>query len=490
MIKCFGYCKYDIVYLKLGVTMRKTKIICTIGPACQDEATLTKLCLSGMTVARFNFSHGTYESHRKVMETIKKVRKNLGVPLPIMLDTKGPEYRIGVFEHDRISLKDGDIFTFTGEEVIGNETIVSVNYKQFAKEMNVGDIILVNDGLISFRVIETDDIKVKCEVINGGDITNRKSMAFPDKVLHQAFLSQQDKKDLLFGIENGVDFIAASFVSNKENVLDMRNFLNANGGSDIDIIAKIENSSGLEKIEEICDVCEGVMVARGDLGVEIPFEKLPAAQKKLITACRMKGKMVITATEMLESMITKSRPTRAEISDVANAVYDGTSAVMLSGETAIGKHPIEAVSAMDAICKETEKAIDYERKFFKTDFQTLNTTDAVTHSACSMAMSVDAKAITVCTISGKSARMVSRFRPNVDIVGLTIDEKVWRKLALSWGVYPILSEAFNSVEVMFYKAAVSTAELKNLQKGDTIVVVGSTISGKSGSTNNIRLETI
>ncbi len=470
--------------------MRRTKIICTMGPACINEEELTKMCLEGMNVARLNFSHGDHEIHKNTIELIKKVRKKLGLPIAILLDTKGPEYRIGLFENDKINLSAGDTFTFTPDEIMGNEKRVSVSYKNLADDMKKGDIILVNNGMVSFEVKEIKDRDVVCTVIEGGEISNRKSMAFPGKVLNQVFLSEHDKEDILFGIENDVDYIAASFVSNKENVMDIKNFLRDNGGEDIDVVAKIENRSGVDNIDEICEACEGIMVARGDLGVEIPYEQLPAIQKKLITTCRMRGRRVITATEMLETMIYNPRPTRAEISDVANAVYDGTSAVMLSGETAIGKHPAQVVKTMDAICRETEHNIEYNQKFFRTEFIMRNSLDAVSHAACSMALSIGAKAITVCSISGQSARMVSRFRPDIDIIGLTIDEKVWRKLALSWGVIPALSEEFNSAEVMFYAAAKITADTLSLKKGDNVIVVGGTVSGKKGNTNSIRLETI
>ena len=340
--------------------MRKTKIICTIGPSCSDEKTLRELCLAGMNVARLNFSHGTHEGHLKLINLIKKVRAELDLPIAIMLDTKGPEYRIGCFENGSVVINDGDEFTFTSRDVIGNNGIVSVSYKGFAKEMNRGDIIKVNNGLSVFEVIKEGETDVLCRAIVGGELRDRKSMSFPDKVLGQKYLSEADKSDLLFGIENDVDFIACSFVSQKQDLIDVKTFLKENGCTNIDIIAKIENRSGVEHIEEICQECDGIMVARGDLGVEIPFEELPATQKALIRECRLLGKRVITATEMLESMIHNARPTRAEISDVANAVFDGTSAVMLSGETAAGKYPVLTVQTMEKIVKQAEKSINYK----------------------------------------------------------------------------------------------------------------------------------
>jgi len=470
--------------------MRKTKIICTLGPACKNEDTLTKMCLAGMNVARLNFSHGTHEQHKEMIELIKKVRDKLEMPIAIMLDTKGPEYRIKTFKDGKILLNDGDSFTFTTEDIVGDETKVSVNYKGLINDLCKGDKILVNNGLVSFEVKELSESEAHCTVITGGELSNQKSMSFPNKVLKQAFLSEQDKSDILFGIENDIDYIAASFVSSKQDMLDIKTFLDENGGSDIGLVAKIENQSGVDNIYEICEICEGVMIARGDLGVEIPFQELPAVQKKLVTVCRMLGKRIITATEMLESMIYNPRPTRAEISDVANAVYDGTSAVMLSGETAAGKYPVQTVRIMSSICEETENNIHYDKRFHRSDFEIKSNIDAISHSACSMALGVDAKAIAVCSLSGKTARLVSRFRPVVDIVGLTTSKRVWRKLALSWGVIPVLCEEYPSAEVMFYSAARKTTKTLNLKSGDNIIIVGGTTSGKSGETNTIRLERV
>ncbi|MBQ9745845.1 MAG: pyruvate kinase, partial [Clostridia bacterium] len=334
--------------------MKKTKIICTMGPACESDATLEKMMLAGMNVARFNFSHGEHADHRRRMDAVKRVREKLGLPIAILLDTKGPEYRIGTFENHKIELEDGDSFVFTTEDCVGDEKRVSVSYKHLPSELSVGDTILLNNGLLEFLVEETTETEIRTKVIIGGELSDRKSMSFPGKMLHQEYLSERDKEDILFGIENDVDFIACSFVSIKEDILAIREFVNAHGGEKIDLIAKIENRSGVDNIEEIIDVSDGIMVARGDMGVEIPFEQLPAIQKHMITLCRYKGKRVITATEMLESMVTKPRPTRAEISDVANAVYDGTSAVMLSGETAAGLYPVEAVKAMAKIVEQTE----------------------------------------------------------------------------------------------------------------------------------------
>ena len=470
--------------------MRKTKIICTIGPASDNEVTLTKMCLAGMNVARLNFSHGTHEEHIEKINLVKRVRENLELPIAIMLDTKGPEYRIKTFKNGKIHLNDGDTFIFTPDEIEGDETRVSVTYKNLHNELTVGDRILLNNGLVTFEVTGVEGTNIYTKVLAGGDISNRKSMSFPCKVLKQDFLSEQDKADLLFGIENDVDFIAASFVSCEEDIRAMRDFLDANGGKSIDIIAKIENRAGVDNIEEICKVADGIMVARGDLGVEIPFVEVPTVQKYLIKKCRLLGKRVITATEMLESMIHNPRPTRAEISDVANAVYDGSSAVMLSGETAAGKFPVEAVKSMAEIAEFTERGIDYKQFFLSTEFRIRNNIDAVSHATCAMAVDTGAKCIVVASMSGQTARMVSRFRCPVDIIGMTINEKAWRKLNLSWGVTPILSEEFNSVEVLFYRELCEAKRVKKLKSGDNVVLTGGLINGQPGNTNMIKLETV
>lgn len=470
--------------------MRKTKIICTIGPASANEKTLTQMCLAGMNVARLNFSHGSHEEHKEKIDLIKRVRENLDMPIPIMLDTKGPEYRIKTFKSGSVEVQDGAQFIFTTDDIEGDETKVSVSFEGLICDLSVGDRILVNNGLVVFEVNELTDTEAICTTIVGGVLSNRKSMSFPNKVMSGPYLSEQDKSDLLFGIENDVDYVAASFVSTKADVVALRQFLNDNGGANIDIIAKIENQAGVDNIEEICEACEGIMIARGDLGVEIPFVKVPSVQKLLISKCRMLGKRVITATEMLESMIQNPRPTRAEISDVANAVYDGTSAVMLSGESAAGKYPVEAVRNMAQICEYTEQHISYKDRFLTTEFRIKNILDAISHATCAMSIDVDAKAIVVCSVTGTTARMVSRFRSPVDIVGLTTDKKVWRKLALSWGVTPMLTEKFNSVDVMFYKAKECARTALNLNAGDNVVLTAGPINGQCGNTNTIKVEQI
>ena len=470
--------------------IRKTKIVCTIGPACSDEETITKMCLAGMNVARMNFSHNTYKEHGERIALVKKVREKLGLPIAILLDTKGPEYRIKTFKNGKVTLKAGDSFTFTANETEGDETKVSINYKDLAKDLEKGDKILLNNGLLSFEVLSTTDTDVLCKVLIGGELSDRKSMSFPNKTLKQVYLSEQDKQDILFGLENDIDFIACSFVSCRQDLLDVKAFLADHNADRVDIIAKIENRSGVDNIEEICQECEGIMIARGDMGVEIPFEELPAIQKKLITKCRLLGKRVITATEMLESMVYNPRPTRAEISDVANAVYDGTSAIMLSGETAAGQYPVQSVEAMDRIAFNTEQNIHYAKRFLNREFKIRNTVDAISHATCGMAIDIDAKAIAVCSLSGMTARMVSRFRPHVNIIGITTEEKTWRKLALSWGVVPVMCENYTSTDVLFYTASRLTKETLNLETGDKIVMTGGVTNGKSGNTNLIKVEIV
>ena len=470
--------------------MRKTKIICTIGPACDNEKTLTRMCKNGMNVARLNFSHGTHEEHKAKIDLVKKVREKLNMPIAIMLDTKGPEYRIKTFQNGRITLNDGDKFIFTTDDIEGSQEKVSVNYKHLTEDLKIGDTIMVNNGLVQFVVDEISGNDVITTVTAGGDLSNRKSMNFPNKVLKHEYLSEHDKADLLFGIENEVDFVAASFVSTKKDMESLRSFLDENGGEEIDVIAKIENRAGVDNVDEICEVADGIMVARGDLGVEIPFVEVPAIQKYLIQKCRLLGKRVITATEMLESMIHNARPTRAEISDVANAVYDGSSAIMLSGETAAGKYPVEALRNMAEIAEYTEKHIDYKRWFATTEYKIQNNLDAISHSACAMAIDVNAKCIVVNSRTGVTARMVSRFRGPVDIIGTTTTVRAWRQLNLSWGVTPVLSCEYNSLDVMFYQALNQAKEILSLKKGDNVVLTGGQTNGKSGNTNTIKVEAV
>ena len=470
--------------------MRKTKIVCTIGPASDSREVIRGLCLAGMNVARLNFSHGIHEEHKARIDTIKSVREELSLPIAIMLDTKGPEYRIKTFEYGKITLAEGDSFTFTTDDVIGNRERVSVSYKDLCRELSVGDIILLNNGLLSFKVEKIDGSDINCRVLSGGELSNRKSMSFPGKVMKQKYLSDNDREDIAFGIAEGVDYIACSFVSSKQDLLDVKEYLNALGASDIELIAKIENQSGFDNIEEICQCCDGIMIARGDMGVEVPFEQLPAIQKELITKCRLLGKRVITATEMLESMIQNPRPTRAEISDVANAVYDGTSAIMLSGETAAGKYPILAVETMAKIAESTERSINYKKRFYTSDFRIKNSVDAISHATCGVSIDLNAKAIVACSLSGMTARMISRHRPPAVIIGLTTNESTWRRLALSWGVIPAMCEKYSSTDVLFYMAKSKAKSELSLRRGDKVVITGGNTSGESGTTSLIKVEEI
>lgn len=472
--------------------MKKTKIICTLGPASETEEVLSKMIDAGMNVARLNFSHGTHEEHAKKIETVKRVREKKKAPIAIMLDTKGPEFRIKTFENGKIKLKEGDVFTFTTDDVIGNKKRVSVSFKGICEQMLPGDKILLNNGLMIFEVIEVNKPDVVCKTVIGGELSDRKSMYFPDKELDMVYLSEQDKADLKFGVEQGVDFVACSFVSKAQDLFDVRSWLRECGdvNDNIDLIAKIESRAGVNNLEEIVEASNGIMVARGDLGVEVPFMELPAIQKTIINTCRIHGKRSITATEMLESMIGKPRPTRAEISDVANAVYDGSSAIMLSGETAAGAYPVEAVKAMAMIAEHAEANREYIAYIKESDYRIKNLAEALSHSACTLAQDIGAKVIVVCTRTGATARTVSRFRPMIDIIGMTTDERAYRKLALSWGVLPVMSEEFYSVDVLFHYAKRAAIESGLVTKGDKIVLTGGTPNGKSGNSNLINVETV
>lgn len=470
--------------------MKKTKIVCTLGPATDSEEILSAMADAGMNVARINFSHGTHEEHAKKIAMIKNVRQKKNIALPILLDTKGPEFRIKTFENGKIFLKEGDTFTFTTEDVTGNAERVAVSYAGICEDLFPGDKILLNNGLMVFEVKEVKKPDVVCTVLIGGELSNRKSMFFPEKELHLTYLSEQDKADLLFGIEQNVDFVACSFVSKAQDILDVRNFLHEHGSDDIDLIAKIENRTGVNHLQEILDVSDGIMIGRGDMGVEIPYEELPDIQKTIITACRIAGKRCITATEMLESMIKNPRPTRAEISDVANAVYDGSSAVMLSGETAAGAYPVEAVKAMAKIAMRAESKQSFIQAVDDSEFLIRGLSDALSHSACLLARDVCAKAIVVCTRTGNTAKMVSRFRPMIDIIGMTTDPRSYQKLALSWGVLPALSEEYHSVDVLFHFAKQAAKDSGLVGKNDVIVITGGTPNGKSGNSNLINIETV
>ena len=470
--------------------MRKTKIVCTIGPACDSEETLRAMMLAGMNVARLNFSHGTHAEHQVRIDRIKKLRAELDLPIAIMLDTKGPEYRIGTFENGKIELHSGDTFTFTTEAVTGNAERVSVSYAGLAQDLEPGDTVLVNDGLIALTVTATTGTDVVCRVTAGGVLTDRKSMSFPNKVLKQTFLSEQDKRDLLFGIENDVDFVAASFVSRRQDLVDLNGFLRANGGGDIAVIAKIENQPGIDNIEDIFTECTGIMIARGDMGVEVPYEELPSIQKELIGKCRLLGKRVITATEMLESMTHNIRPTRAEIADVANAVYDGTSAIMLSGESAVGAYPVEAVETMVRIALRAEADMDYIRRFSRDTSASTDVTNAISHATVTSAHDLNASAIITVTKSGSTARILSRYRPACVIVGCTTEKHVWRQLALSWGTVPLMIAEESNTDDLFEHAVDAAVQNGLVHDGELVVLTAGVPLGISGTTNLMKVHVV
>ena len=472
--------------------MRKTKIICTLGPAVDSEEMIRKLILAGMNAARFNFSHGTHESHLAQLTKLKRVRDDLGIPVAAILDTKGPEIRIKTFKDGRIELKKDDIFTLTTAECEGTAERVSVTYANLHNEVAPGNHILVDDGLIDLLVQEIKGQEIVCVVENGGPLSNNKSINIPNVHILLPSLTEKDKEDLKFAAENDFDFIAASFVRKASDVEDIRACLHEYGGDNIRIISKIENREGVDNLEEIIQASDGVMVARGDLGVEIPAQEVPILQKKMIKATTMAGKPVITATQMLDSMIRNPRPTRAEVSDVANAVFDGTSCVMLSGETASGKYPIEAVEAMVSTVKAAESAINYWGRFREHSLEpgvsTIN--DAITHTCCMTAMDLNATAILAPTESGYTAKVISRFRPACPIVAVCQNEKVRRQLAISWGVHSYLTGFVDSTDRLFSMSVEVARKEGAVKCGDTVVITAGVPIGKSGTTNLIKAQVV
>lgn len=467
--------------------MRKTKIVCTLGPATDREDVLRQLMQEGMNVARCNFSHGVYEDHKKRMDMVKKLRKELKKPIAILLDTKGPEVRVRQFKDGKITLEEGQLFTLTSEEVEGTKDKVSVTYDRLYEDLEVGMTVLIDDGLIEMKVEKVERTNIICRVINGGTVSNNKGINIPDVNLSMPYLSDKDREDILFGIEQDVDYIAASFVQNKEDILQLRRLLTKNGGEEIKIIAKIENRQGVENIDEILEVSDGIMVARGDMGVEIPCEEVPVIQKMIIKKVYEAGKHVITATQMLESMIKNPRPTRAEATDIANAVYDGTSAIMLSGETAAGAYPVEAVKMMVRIAERAERDIDYRKRFFNRDRKANpDITDAICHATCTTALDLNAKAIVTVTKSGQSARMVAGYRPISDIISCTTSEKICRQLNLAWGVTSILIQEEKDVLDLFDHAILAAEKQGLLEKGDLAVITSGVPLGVSGTTNMLK----
>ena len=471
--------------------MRKTKIICTMGPSTEKGDTLKKLIEAGMNVARMNFSHGDFDEHGGRLKSLRKYSKELGLPVAALLDTKGPEIRLGEFEAGRVELKEGQEFTLTARDILGTEKEVSITYKQLPKDVKPGSSILLDDGLIGLEVKEVSGDDIVCTVMNGGPVSNHKGVNVPGTDLSMDYLSEKDKADLIWGAENDVDFIAASFVREAADVIAIRDLLKAHGGEKIQIIAKIENEQGVRNIDGILEAADGIMVARGDMGVEIPGEEVPVVQKNLIKKANQAGKIVVTATQMLDSMIKNPRPTRAEATDVANAIYDGTVAIMLSGETAAGAYPVEALKTMVKIAERTEKDINYRRRFFENDRKANpDVTDAICHATCTTALDLKAKAIISVTKSGRSAKMVSRYKPDCDIVACAMDEKVCRQLNLAWGVTPLLLDEQKEVFDLFDEAVAVAAKEKGLQKGDTVVITSGVPIGMSGTTNMLKVQTV
>lgn len=467
--------------------MRKTKIVCTLGPATNDLGVLRRLMENGMNVARINFSHGDHAEHSKRIAEFKQLREELDLPVALLLDTKGPEIRIKDFKGGSATLKNGGTFTLTTDDVEGSNEKVSVTYPNLPRELKSGTKILIDDGLIELEIKEISGNDIICRVLNGGKLSNKKSINIPGISIKMPYMSEKDKADIIFGIEQDVDYIAASFVRNAYDVMEIRKILDENNGHDIQIIAKIENHEGVDNIDDIIRVSEGIMVARGDMGVEIPFEDLPSIQKMLIKKCYQAGKKVITATQMLDSMIRNPRPTRAETTDIANAVCDGTSALMLSGETAVGKYPVESLKAMAKIAEKTEESIDYHANFRSQEITTPpNITNAISHATCTTAMDLGATAIITVTKSGDTARMVSSYRPACPIVGTTTEKKVYYQLALSWGVIPVMSQEQATTDDLFEHAVDCALSTGCVQNGDLVVMTGGMPVGVSGTTNTLK----
>ncbi|MCG8568841.1 MAG: pyruvate kinase [Spirochaetes bacterium] len=471
--------------------MRKTKIICTIGPATDDKKIMRELVLNGMNVARLNFSHGNHEEHKIRIDKIKKIRKELKTPVALLLDTKGPEIRTGNMQDGGAYLMAGNEVILTTDKVLGTDQIIPISYDGLPKDMGDNKIILIDDGLIQLKVKSIVGHEIHCQILNSGKVASRKGVNVPNARLSLPAVSKQDKADLLFGIEQEVDYVAASFIRKPEDVLEIRNLLDKNGGKEILIIAKIENQEGVENINEIIALADGLMVARGDLGVEVDFAQVPLIQKRIIIQCVAQSKPVIIATQMLDSMINNPRPTRAEVSDVANAIYDSTSAVMLSGETASGKYPVECLQIMAKTAETTERNIDYQNRFFARKFQFTNDiTGAITNSTVTTAYNLNADAIIVVTKSGHTAQTISRLRPDIPIITTTPSEKVYHQLSLNWGIIPILSEKKASFEDLVQSAIRLSGDAGMVSDGDLAVITAGVPVGFSGTTNLIRIETV
>ena len=470
--------------------IKRTKIVCTLGPASESEEVLRELIKSGLNVCRMNFSHGSHEEHKGRMDLVKKIREELGKPTAILLDTKGPEIRTGQFDSPEVLLEEGQTFTITMKDVMGNKEMCTVSYKGLADDVKPGNTILIDDGLVGLTVKEVNGDDIVCEVQNSGIVKNHKGVNVPGVKVNLPAITEKDRRDIEFGIEQGIDFIAASFVRKVSDVLAIREILEENNATDIKIISKIENQEGVDNLDEIIAISDGIMVARGDLGVEIPTEEIPVVQKLMIKKCNEAGKPVITATQMLDSMIRNPRPTRAEVTDVANAIYDGTDAIMLSGETAAGKYPVEAVKTMAQIAKRTEETIDYNKALRNKMSLASNVTDAISYATCTTAMDLKAKAILSSTSSGHTARMVSKFRPDCPIVATTSNDRVMRQLSLTWGVLPIKREKSTTTDQIISNSIEATKAADYVNSEDLVVVTAGVASGISGTTNLIKVEIV
>ena len=470
--------------------MRKTKIVCTIGPATDDDDIMRRIMQAGMNVARFNFSHGDYETHQKRYEQVVRLREELGLPIATLMDTRGPEIRLGKFVDDKpVTIHDGDTYVLTTEDVLCTAERGSVSFKNLPHDVKPGTHILINDGVIEMVVNRVNSTEITCLVIHGGVLSNNKGINVPGVTLSMPYLSEKDRNDLEFGAKMGFDFIAASFVSTSADIDYLRKYTHSLGWFNVRIIAKIENLEGVKNIDEILESADGIMVARGDLGVEIPFEQIPAVQKELIRKGYQAGKQVITATQMLESMITNSRPTRAEITDVANAIYDGTSAIMLSGETAAGAYPVEVVRTMDLIAKTTEDNIDYKHMHATYQYNK-DISNAIAHATVTTAHDLDAKAILTVTMSGVTAREISKYRPKCPIISCTISDQVWRQMNLSWGVHPLMIDEKQNTDELFEAAVDAALENHLVDKDDIVVITAGVPVGVSHSTNMMKVERV
>ena len=474
----------------MNAPIRKTKIVCTMGPNLFEKHLIAPLMKAGMNVARFNFSHGTYETHQHYYDEVCRIRDELGLPVATMLDTKGPEIRVRSFKNGHVTLQNGQLFTLTTDEVEDDEERVSITYKELPQDIAVGSSILIDDGLIGMQVERIDGADIVCRVLNGGVVSNNKGVNIPNAHLSMPFISEKDHQDILFAIKNGYDFIAASFTRCADDIMQIRHILQENNCHTINIIAKIENMEGVENIDEILRVVDGVMVARGDLGVEVPLEDVPSLQKKLIQRGIAAGKPVITATQMLDSMIKNPRPTRAEATDVANAIYDGTSAIMLSGESAVGAYPVEAVETMVRIALRAEADMDYIRRFSRDTSASTDVTNAISHATVTSAHDLNASAIITVTKSGSTARILSRYRPACVIVGCPTEKHVWRQLALSWGTVPLMIAEESNTDDLFEHAVDAAVQNGLVHDGELVVLTAGVPLGISGTTNLMKVHVV